>query len=844
MSVSVRGVGQSLTRDVRYALRQLRKSPAFAVTAVLLLALGISAVAAVFTVFDQVMLRAMPVEHPEQLVGLRAGGEWNGHSSTHGGGEDAYFSYPMYRDLSKRTDVFAGLLCSSPGQVGVSGFGDPSAAYVELLSGNAFQVLGLEPALGRLLLPSDTAVNGAGAVAVLSFPYWRDHFGADPRVLGKTVRINGSPFVIVGVTPPQFQGVVLGDTPQLYLPVTMYPTVRPGRNDLERHDSRWLTVSGRLAPGMATGRAQAALQPMWHALRQEEFQRGGNHSERFRKNFVEIPLRLESQAKGFSPQREDLRKPLLLLISLAAMVLLMTCANVATLLLVRAAARGREMAVRYALGAGKRRIFGQLLVEGLLLGASGCVLGMAAAPALTASLLNMLFPGGDGTAAFAPGLNGHVLLMAVLIAGAVTLLFSITPMLEFWRPDVMRALKQQAATQSGGSARLRSGLVIAQIGISVVLLVAAGLFVRTLSNLQEASLGFTTAHVLTFSVDPKLSGYSLERGRSLYQELLLNLQSLPGVQAVGATNAPLLAGDSQGGNITVAGYKNASDEDMDIEQDAITPGYFAALHIPLVAGRMLTEGDTATSQHVAVVNERFAKHFFGSAAAALGRQYGEGAGQHAIVDTTIVGVVADTKHENVRDDVLLTAFQPATQVKDPGRMQFYLRTWQAPEAATAEVRAAVNKVDPALVLSHFGTLDAQRANSVNYERMMAILATLFGAAAAGISAIGLYGVTAFTVGQRTREFGVRVAVGASRQQIVRLVLRGVMRLVGIGIVLALPFALLAARALHGTLYGVGPVDPWTLAAVPLAMASVAVLAAGMPARRAARVDPMQALREE
>ncbi len=844
MSIFLQGVGRNLIGDLRYSLRQLRRSPAFALTAVLLLALGIAAVTAIFAVFDQVLLRSMPVSHPEQLVGLRAAGEWEGHSSTHGGGEDAYFSYPMYRDLSARTDLFAGLLCSSPAHVGVSGLGTPEAEYAELVSGNSFAVLGLEPALGRMLLPSDTRVNGAGAVVVLSFGYWRDHFASHPEVIGKTLLINGSPFTIVGVAPPQFQGVVPGDTPQLYLPVTMEPTVRPGSNDLERHDSRWLTITGRLAPGMTMGKAQAALQPMWHTLRQEEFQRGSNHSERFRRNFVEIPLRLVPQAKGFSPRRQELQQPLLLIMGLAAMVLLMACANVATLLLVRAAGRSREMAVRYALGAGKRRILAQLLAEGLLLGGAGCVLGTAAAPALTRGLISMLFPGGDGTADFAAGLNLRVLLFSFIAAFTVTVVFSLTPMLEFWRPEVIRALKQQAATANGGSARLRSGLVAAQIGVSLILLVAAGLLARTLRNLQDADVGFSSAHVLTAAIDAKLSGYTPERAQTLYQQIAERLQGLPGVQAVGASNAPLLAGDSQGGNITIAGYKNAPDEDLDIEQDVITPGYFAALQIPLLAGRTLTEQDTATSQRVAVVNERFAKHFFGNAAAALGRQYGNGGGKKVTTDITIVGVVADTKHQNVRDDVLLTAFQPMTQVRDPGGVVFYVRTWQAPQAAMQEVRAAVAKIDPALVLSHLETLDTQRAASFSYERMMATLAVLFGAAAAVISAIGLYGVTAFAVGQRRREFGVRVAVGARRAQIVELVLRDVLRLAVAGIVVALPCALLAARALQSTLYGVKPMDPWTLLVAPLAMACIAALAAGMPARRASTVDPMQALREE
>ncbi len=834
----------SIRNDLGYALRQLRKSVGFTVTAVLLLALGVGAVTAIFSVFDQVMLRALPVSHPEQLVGLRAGGLWEGTSRTQGGDNDAYFSYPMYSDLRKQMQVFSGLACSSRAHVGVKGRGEPELAYAELVSGDFFQVLGLKPALGRLFVPADTRMRDAAALTVLEFGYWQSHFASDPKVLGQSLQVNGRGFTVIGVAPPGFHGAVPGDSPELFFPITMESTILPGRDDLDRHDTRWLTVMGRLQPGMAAKRAEAMLAPVWHALRVEEFKHSSNHSERFRKSFTEqSPLRLVGEANGFSPRRSELEAPLTFLMGLAGLVLVMACANIASLLLVRAAGRVREMAVRYALGAGKVRILQQLLMEGGLLGVAGGALGVAAAPLLTAGLLRMLFPSDGGGGDFNRAPDARVLVFSAVAAVTVTLLFSLTPMLEFWRPDVTGALKQQTPTTGGHSARLRRMLVTLQIALSVVLLVAAGLFVRTLGNLRSAGLGFATAHVLTVAVDPELSGYSPERTQTLYRQLLETLGSLPGVQAAGATNGPLLKGDSQGGNISIAGYKSGPDEDMDVEEDAVSPGYFPALGIPLLAGRVLAPEDTATGQKVALVNETFAKHFFGSTTAALGRQLMYGFGGHP-PDTMIVGVVADTKHANIQDETLRTVFRPYTQVKKPGRMQFYLRTWQEPGAAVASVRGAVARLDPALALDHVETMDAQRADSISYERMMAVLAALFGLAAAAISAIGLYGVTAFTVGQRTREFGLRLAVGASRGQIVRLVLREVLRLAVAGIVVALPLALLVGRSMHGTLYGVKPIDPVTLVAVPLVMACVAIVAAGWPAHRAAGVDPMQALRDE
>jgi putative ABC transport system permease protein len=833
----------TVAHDLRYALRQLRKSPAFTFTAVALLGLGIGAITALFSIFDQLMLRSMPVSHPEQLVGLRADGPWEGWSHTSGGGESAYFSYPMYRDLSARSDVFAGLLCSSPAYIGVSGWGKPGLAYAELVSGNAFAVLGLRPALGRLLLPADTRVDGERPVAVLSFGYWQEHFGGDPAAVGRAIRLNATPFTIVGVAPPQFPGMVLGDAPQLYLPVTMEAVVLPGSDDLEHRDSRWLTLTGRLAPGMTAARAQTALQPTWRALRQAEFQRGSNHSEQFHRSFVATPLTVEDRRTGFAPLRDQLAQPLLLLLGLTALLMVMVCANVATLLLVRAAARTREMAVRYALGAGRSRIFRQLLIEGALLGGAGCALGAGAAPALTRALLRMLFPDDAGAGSFGAELSRPVLLVAIAISACVTLVFSVAPMLEFWRPDTVRALKQQAFTSAGGTARLRGGLVAAQVAISMVLLVAAALLARTLAGLRDANLGFVTAHVLTFGVDPSESGYTQARAVALEQALLARLQALPGVQAAGATNAPLLTGSSQGGNISVAGYKPGPGENMDIEEDEVTPGYFPALQIPLLAGRRIAEADTATSRKVAVVNNSFARRFFGTPAAALGRQFGSGGASHAH-DLTIIGVAGDTEHENVRDAVQITAYYPLAQYERGRRVQFYIRTWQQPEATESAIRAAVRKIDPGLVTSPIESLDAQRAASFSFERMLAWLALLSGFAAAAISAIGLYGVTAFAVGQRTREFGVRLAVGATRGQIVRLIFRQVLRVAAAGIAVGLPAALLASHAARGILFGVQSADPVSLFCAPVAMALICAIAALAPARRAATVNPVQALREE
>jgi putative ABC transport system permease protein len=833
--------------DLRGTLRQLKNSPGFSLVAVAILALGIGATTAIYTLLDQALLSSLPVRNPDRLVQLNGSGAWNGNTDGYGGDRSNYFSYPMYLNLRKQNKVFSGVLAATPTHVGLVWQNQPEAVSAELVSGNYFDVLGVQPALGRLLLPSDNRVKDGSPVVVLSFGYWQRRFGADPRVLNQTVGINGHPFTIVGVAAPGFHSVLGGRTPAIFAPMMMKPEVEPGQRDaLTDIQSRWLNIIARLKPGISRTQAQAGIQPLWHSLRAAEFQRGTNHSARFRIGFVDKSyLTLEDGSKGFSPELGDIRMPLLIVMFMAALVLLMACANVASLMLVRAAGRVREISVRYALGAKQSQIVQQLLMEGLFLGLAGGGLGLWMAPRVAMLLERRILDQTTGELPFSTHPDLRILGFTLAISITVSLLFSLAPALQFWRPDVTPVLKQQAPTVSGGSLRLQRAAVSVQIGLSVLLLVAAGLFVRTLYNLKSINVGFSTDHLIEFRVNPQMAGYAPDAVAPLYQRMLATLRGLPGVRAVGSTDDPELAHDNNSTNVTIAGYKATETEDMVVEQADVSPGFFSALQMPVLAGRTFTNADNAAGAKVAIVNESFAQHYFGDPRSALGHSFGFGGGNDVKTDIQIVGIVGNAKHSSVDDaKIRRSVFIPYPQADQLGGMEFYVRTWQAPDAAIAMIRKSMHDLDSKLVLTHLETMGAQINDDLDTQRTVALLAISFGILALFIAAVGLYAVLAYATAQRTREIGLRMALGASRASIARMVLTDVLRLVAISIVVALPAAWLMTHWVRGQLYGVSGHDPLTMLAVVAAVAAIALLAAILPARRAIGVDPMTALRYE
>ncbi len=837
---------KSILQDLHFALRQLRRSLGFAVTAILTLALGVGANTAIFSLLDQALLRSLPVHEPQQLVVLEGTGDaWIGHTGQHGGDTAAYFSYPMYRDLRNDNQALSGLIAMAPAEVGISRKGISQLSKAEIVSGNYFTVLGVRPALGRLLTQNDDTQPGANPVAVLSFEYWKNHVGVDPGVVGETIAINGHPFQVIGVSAPNFRSAVWGQTPSLFVPMSMLDQIVPGKGKrLIDHTDRWMNIVGRLKPGESRERAAAALAPLWHALRASELEALGTQPKRFTDEFLtNSRLLVLPGARGFSYDRSDYQSPLLAVMAMALIVLLIAAVNVASLLLVRSAGRMREFSLRYSLGANTARIVRQLLLEGSLIGIAGGAIGALFAPAAIQMLVREL-DGDKPYGAFTTSVDTRLLLFNFAIALGVSILFSLAPLLQLRRSDLTLSMRQQAGTGSGAMLSFRRAVVCLQVGLSVLLLIAAGLFVRTMQNLRHVNVGFNTAHLLTLGINPKFAGYTPASVPALHQRVIDMLSVLPGVESVAATDDPELAGRQQGGDVTVAGYSPVPNEDLNIEEPDVNPAYFSTMQVPLLAGRYVTDGDTKDHPNVAIVNESFAKHFCGSARSCVGRLMSTNGTGQAQLDTQIVGVVRDAKHDGVRQAVAPTCFLPLKQDSNPGMLYLYVRTFANPSQMLATVRRAMQQLDPALALVDLRTMGEQIDDDLSNERMVSLLAFSFGILATLLAGIGLYGVLAYSTTQRTREIGIRIALGSTRLAVSRIILGDVLRLAGIGILAALPVAYGLSHLLRSQLFGVSPVDPVIIFMAVLLIALTALIAALIPAQRAASVNPTEALRSE
>jgi predicted permease len=838
----------TLLQDIRYALRQLRKSPGFTVTVIVTLALGIGANSAVFTLFDQVLLRMLPVERPKELVRFNWTGSFAGGNYSFGGDRSNYFSYPMYKDLRDRNQVFSGMLAADKTSVGISWRNQAENRDAEVVSGNYFQVLGLKPTLGRLLTPQDDTVKNANPVLVLSYDYWRVHFAGARDVVGQTVLINGHAFTILGVAPENFQSAIGGYKPAVFIPLSMSDIALPWLAPYDisnKHHFIWLTLVARLKPEMTMSQAEAGLAPLWHTLRALELPFYSSFPEGFKKEFLEgSQLHVVDDSTGFSPGRMDLKKPLIILLSMAGLLVAICAINVATLLLLRAANRAREMSMRYALGAVRSRIVSQLLVEGGLLGLAGAVAGLVLAPAVTATLVRLLTNADPGDEPYSAAIDARVLIFTLGIAFVVSFLFSLAPVFHFLRPDLANALRQNSGTASKGSQRFRKLAVGAQIALSALLLGCGGLFVRTLDNIRHQSVGFDTGHLVTFGLNPTNSGYSKERTQQIVTNSLEALRRIPGVTLSSATDDAELSNSHEGSSFNVQGFKpTEGPESMVFEVPWIAPGYFDTLRQPLLAGREFASSDAEGNPKVAVVNLAFAKRFFGSPQNALGRAISEGGG-NVKFDTTIVGVVGDIKHLDLRSELRPAVYQPYSQNPNPDGVQIYVRTALPPETVEAAIRQTIHQLDPTLVVDGLRTMEAQVDMSASNERALAFLAIGFSGLAMLLAAVGLYGVLAYSIEQRTREIGVRLALGAQRWSLIFLVVREMAFIAVIAMAVALPAVVALARLFRNQLYGVAAFDPLSLSGAAFASVLMLALAAALPARRAASIKPMQALRAD
>lgn len=833
-----------LLSDVRFALRTLKRSPMFTTVAVLSLALGIGANTAIFTLVDQLLLRLLPVQNPEQLVMIWTTGP---HMGNNRGPRAA--SYPMYQDFQQKAVAFSSVFCRFLTPLSVSVDNQTERVNAELVSGNYFQSLGVKAAIGRVFSPEedDRVYKGHPAV-VLSHPYWVSRFAGKPDVVGQKILVNGYPMVVVGVSAAGFAGLDPTVSPQIRIPIQMKPLLTPGWDDLGNRRSQWINLFARLKPGYTLDSARSSLQPLLQQILQMESEQKEmrNTTKYYRDRFLARQIKMTAAAAGYSQLRESFSTALVVLMCMVGLVLLIACFNVANLLVARAVARQKEIAVRLSVGASRWQLVRQLLVESVILALTGGVLGIFLSIWTIRFLLKML-PADGATLLLRAEPDLRILAFNLGLAVLTGVLFGLAPALQSTRFNLWNSLKDVVGSVSGtgGSVRLRKILVTAQVALSFLLLAGAGLFVKSLSNLKNTHTGFRDIeNLVMFQVAPSLNGYSGSRVQQYHKDLLAAIQTTPGVAAAGFATVALLHGGEWDSSMSVEGHKIGDGEDMQAFMNSISPGYWQAMGIPLLEGRDFDERDQQGKEsRVAIVNRAFAQHFFGDKSA-IGRHIGFGQGPEAKLNIEIVGMVENSLYEGPREGIHRQVFIPDIQAEFPHGVAFYVRANKESAALYSSLRQIATRLDPTVPVFDMKTLESQLDETLSTERMIAALSAAFGVLATLLAALGLYGVLAFSVARRTREIGLRMALGAPRNLVVWLVLREVLTLLGTGLAVGIPAAYLLSRYVSSQLFQVKPADPVTgLAAV--AVLSLVALGAGLlPARRASGIDPIQALRYE
>jgi predicted permease len=834
---------EHIGQDVRYAMRTFGRTPGFTLVVVITLALGIGANTAVFSLINAVLLKMLPVKKPEQLVQFSKiqplDGEIDG------------FSYPELERFQHETQIFSGLLAfANLGDVNVEVSGRGEIANGQVVSGNYFSTLGVSAIVGRTISPAD---DHGSTVAVISYKYWRERLAGDPAVVGKKIVINNYPFTIIGVTPPEFFGLQPGQPIDVSVPLKMiaplspeYAMIGTPYNVLTWPTRSAFLIMGRLQPGVTATIAAARIEPLFRdAMNEEARGLAGTplDSRPERENHRQARLLLSAGGRGLAALRERFSKPLWILMAAVGLLLLIACANVATLLLARAQFRQHEMAARLVLGACRLRLMQQLITEGILLALAGGVLGIAFAFWSSGSLMALMrHMGTPIVLSVQPDLRvlGFTLAISVLTA----ILFALIPAWRLVRTDMGLAPNVHGAGKNAERSHTTKALIALQVAASLVLMVGAGLLVRSLQNLKNLYPGFRTDNVLLFDVNARLLGYTVAQTNALYRRLIDQIDALPGIQRTSFSMNSPFSGGFGGTSPTIEGYRPASGSPpLIVGINTLGPHYFETLETPVLLGRDFTGDDSANAPKVAIINQRLAHDIFGGTSP-IGRRLSipTYAGDKSWY--SIVGVVADAKSEDLREAVKPTVYVPTEQTVVPAGVTFAVRTARDAAAEAPSVLHAVAQVNGRLSLSGMKTLNDQMDESLLQERLVASLAGLFGILALLLASVGLYGVMAYTVSRKTNEIGIRMALGSGRIQIAGLVLREALLMVLAGLVLGIPAALATARLMRNQLYGLGPYDPMTVLFAVGLMTVVAVLACYFPATRAMRIDPMEALRYE
>jgi predicted permease len=833
----------NLVSDVRYCLRGFALRPAFAVVVVLTLAIALGVNVGVYSLYERLVLRSLPVDEPEALVNFVADGPKPGSQTCNNQGKcTETFSYPMFRDLEAAETPLEGIAASRfvAANLGFAGHTIPSQAA--LVSGQYFSLLRVRPALGRLIDRGDDRVAGGAEVAVLSYDYWSEVLGRDAAVLGRTLVVNGLPLTIVGVAQAGFGGTVVGEHPQVFVPITFRWHDRP--EQLPNFASRsyyWLYLFGRLKQGVSLEQAEAGLNVPYAALLAEieaplVAQLSAPDLERFRAQTIA----LVPGARGQSNLPATASTPLALLLGATVIVLAAACVNLANLMLARSAGRVSEMAVRASLGAAPARLLRLLVVEALLLACAAAAASLPIAYAVLQAIGRLLPSIPQSRPELS--LDAHAVVAALVLAGVATVSFAAVPLLGLVRTSPGGALHGGRTLGGKAVGRLRFSLATAQIGLSMLLLVLAGLFAQSLANATRLDLGLNTESLVTFGVAPQLNGYSVERSEQLFDSLERELAALPGVAAVGQSWVRLLSDSTWGTDVRVEGYEPAAGTRSDAFVNYVGGNLFRALEIPLLAGRDFTPEDAAGRPRVAIVNQSFAERF-GLGTDPVGRHLDNG--QTGPLDIEIVGLIRDAAYDNVKGPVRPQLILPRRQAAFAGgAATFYVRSARSADDMLASVRSVVARLDPNLPPTDLGTLGEQIGENLVVDRLLTTLAGALAAAATLLAALGLYGVLSYGVAQRTREIGLRLALGAAPERVRAMVLRQVAWMAAIGAPLGVLAALTIGRVASALLFGVTPADPGTLVAALAVLTAVVLAASYLPARRASRVDPMAALRAD